>query len=515
MDTSTAGLARPHVRIFDAGFVAVVLAVAAWIALQVDVFQTTPAARPQIIEVDEFFVLTTLLMCGILFYAWRRAREHRRENALRLAAEKEVLHLAMQDPLTGLPNRRRFDKALAAAMTELPSAPEAHAVLLLDLNGFKRINDVFGHPTGDQVLIHVGARLLRAVREGDLVARLGGDEFVILARNVAGAEDATSIALRIIEELATPIVIGQARHPVGTAIGIALAPADGTEAAELLRKADVALYRAKASRESSLRFFEAAMDQHLQERDALERAVGPGLERGEFHLRYEPSRSADGTITAFEALPRWNHPALGEIAPDRFLPIAAKAGQLASLAESLLATACAAARDWPPAVRLAFNLPAALLPDMGFGDRILHVLTQAGLDPARLQLEIDEGALIRDPAKALALLEPLQAVGIAVVADHFGTGYSDVTNLNRLRLDGVKIDRSYVAAMAHDPQAAVMVRALIGIGQGLNLAVTADGVATEEQRQALQSQGCALLQGRAGEEELTAQQALKALGAPA
>nr|WP_314073322.1 EAL domain-containing protein [uncultured Roseococcus sp.] len=508
MDISSAGLVRQRVRIFDAGFVLVVIAVFAWVALQVDLFRNVGGpTQEQTIEVDELFGLTTLLMCGILFYAWRRAREHRHENDLRLAAESEVLHLAMQDPLTGLPNRRRFDKAIGAALAELPVPPEAHAVLLLDLNGFKKINDVYGHPTGDQVLIHVGARLLRAVREGDLVARLGGDEFVILARNVAGAEDATNVALRVIEELAPPIAIGQARHQVGTAIGIAMGPADATEAQELLRKADVALYRAKAKRESSLRFFEEEMDQHLRERDELERAIGPALEHGEFALSYRPSRQAGGMVSAFEALPRWDHPAMGEIGPDRFLPIAAKAGLLAAVTEKLLATACAAACDWDAPVRLAFGLPAALLPDTAFGARILEILAEAGLSPSRLQLDIDERALTRDAIRAAALLEPLQAAGVNVVADHFGTGYSDLANLSRLRLNGVKIDRSYVAAMAHDRQAAVMVRALIGIGQGLDLAVTAEGAVPEEQREALEAQGCALAQGASGQDGLTAEEA--------
>src|SRR5258706_3537217 len=250
LTTLKAYVIRHRVKLFDIGFIAVVLAVATLFAFEVDVFENDAKGtqHQETIEVDELMALTTLVVGGILFYTWRRAREHKRENVLRIAAEREVMTLALHDPLTGLPNRRQFDDSLKAALGEVPTAPEAHAILLLDLNGFKKINDVHGHPVGDQVLIHVGARLLRAVRDGDLVARLGGDEFAVLARNVAGAEGAATLALRIIESLSTPVTVGGVHHVVGTAIGVALSPQDGEAADELLRKADVALYRAKADR---------------------------------------------------------------------------------------------------------------------------------------------------------------------------------------------------------------------------------------------------------------------------
>jgi diguanylate cyclase (GGDEF)-like protein len=471
--------------------------VAALFAFQVDVFanDTKVTRRQETIELDEMLVLTTLTMAGLLFYAWRRAAEHKRENRLRIAAEREVLSLAMQDPLTGLPNRRQFDEALKAGLTMIPAAPEAHAVLLLDLNGFKKINDIHGHPVGDQVLVHVGARLLRAVRDGDLVARLGGDEFAVLARNVAGAEGATSVALRIIESLSSPITVGGVRHSVGTAIGVALSPHDGQVAEELLRKADVALYRAKAERKSAVRFFETAMDARLQERDELERALRDGVEQDAFVLRFQPTGVNGTRVAGFEALPRWLHPTLGELKPDRFQPIAEEAGLLSALTERLLRAACAAAATWPATVRLSFNLPGALLVEPVFGLRIVAALADTGLAPNRLALEIDEGALIREAEAAQALLTPLRSAGVAIIADHFGTGYSDLQNLHRLKLDGVKIDRSFVAAMTHDRKAAVMVRALIGIGQGLDLDVTADGVDSHAQRAALAAEGCDQGQG--------------------
>jgi diguanylate cyclase (GGDEF)-like protein len=500
---------RHRVKIFDLGFIAVVLAVVLLFAFEVDVFEneSRETLHQETIELDELLVMTTLIMGGVLFYTWRRAVEHQQENARRVVAEKEVLTLALQDPLTGLPNRRQFDDALKAALTTLPAAPEAHAILLLDLNGFKKINDVHGHPIGDQVLIHVGARLLRAVREGDLVARLGGDEFAILARNVAGAEGATSVALHLLDALAAPVVVAGVRHSIGTAIGVALSPHDGVTAEDLLRKADVALYRAKADHRSGVRFFEEQMDAHLRERDELERALRRGVERDDFLLRFQPSRLGGAQVIGFETLPRWRHPTLGELEPERFLPVAEEIGLLSTLTEHLLRKACATAAAWPGGVRLAFNLPGGLLTDPTFGLRILAALGETGLAPSRLDLEIDEGALIREAEAAQALLRPLRSAGISIVADHFGTGYSDLQNLHRLKLDRIKIDRSYVAAMMHDRQAAVMVKALIGIGQGLDLAVIADGVVSEEQKAALAAQGCDQGQGALYGAPLTAEEA--------
>jgi len=490
-------LVRNRVKIFDLGFIIITLAVLALFAFQIDIFENEAreTRHQETVELDELMVLTSLLMGGVLFYTWRRAREHQRENRQRIAAEREVMSLALQDPLTGLPNRRQFDDTLKAAVNAMPAEPEAHAVFLLDLNGFKRINDVHGHPIGDQVLIHVGARLLRAVRDGDLAARLGGDEFAVLARNVAGAEGATNIALRIIESLTPPVVINGVQHAVGTAIGVALTPHDGDTPAELLRKADVALYRAKSERRSTVRFFEAEMDARLQERDALERALLADVERDAFVLRFQPTRAGDGRIASFEAMARWPHPTLGDLEPDRFLPIAEERGVLGRLTEQLLRKACEAAATWPADVRLSFNLPGALLTEPAFGLRVISALAEAGLSPNRLNLEIDEGMLIRHTEAAQALLTPLRQAGVSVVADHFGTGYSDLQNLHRLKLDGIKIDHSFIAAMTHDRQASVLVKALIGIAQGLDLAVAADGVGGEDQKLALAALGCDQGQG--------------------
>jgi diguanylate cyclase (GGDEF)-like protein len=491
-------MTKHRAKVFDLGFILVLLGAAALFMFEVDVFQNEGgiSEKRQTIELDELLLLTTLVMLATLAYTWRRALEHKRESARRIEAEKEIFVLAMQDPLTGLPNRRQFSEALRAALHKVPAAPEAHAVLLLDLNGFKKINDVHGHPVGDEVLIHVGSRLLVAVRDGDMVARLGGDEFAVLARNVPGPEAVTNIARRIIESLTAPIAAGRTGHVVGTAIGIALSPQDGATAEEILRKADVALYRAKPERISSLRFFEPEMDNQQRERELLEEALHQAVAADAIGLRFKPTvNGRTGKVTAFEAVPRWVHPDFGEVTADRFMPIAEDSGLGPPLTEQLLRKACAAALSWPSDVRLALNLTAAQLKAPTFGMRLLAVLGELKFAPARIDLEIDEGILIRDTDVIKAVLDPLRAIGISVVATHFGTGYSDLQNLHRLRLDRIKIDPAFIGAMVHDREAATMVKALVGIGSGMDIPVSADGVTDEAQLAALAELGCHELQG--------------------
>ncbi len=491
-------MTKPRTKIVDLGFIFVLLGAAALFVFEVDVFRNEGGIshKQGTIELDELLVLTTLVMFAALAYTWRRAREHKQENARRIAAEKEILVLALQDPLTSLPNRRQFDEALRAALERVPSAPEAHAVLFLDLNGFTKINDVYGHPVGDEVLIHVGCRLLSAVREGDMVARLGGDEFAVLARNIPGPEATTNIARRIIEGLTVPISAGSVRHIVGTAIGIAMAPQDGQTVEQLLRKADVALYRAKSERVSSLRFFEPEMDIQLREREFLETALRQVVADNTINVRFKPTVDGrTGKVTAFEAQPQWVHSDLGEIASERFMAIAEDAGLMPVLTGQFLRKACAAALNWPSDIRLSFNVTAAQLKAPAFGMRVLTILGASGLAPARLDLEIDEGILIRDTEVSQTILYPLRAAGISVVANHFGTGYSDLQNLNRLRLDRIKIAPAFVGAMIHDRQAATMVKAFVSIGNGMDIPVSADGVTDEAQLAALVELGCNEIQG--------------------
>ena len=366
-------LRRP-ITFQDACLLAAAMLVAAFVAYEWDLFGS---GGRNTIDLEEALTLAVLLCVGLLGMGAHFLVVQRREVARRIEAERHARRLAMLDDLTSLPNRRQFDRELAAAAASPPRHEGAHAVMLLDLNGFKSVNDLYGHATGDEVLVNVAARLQQAVRQGDLVARFGGDEFAILARHVSGPEDAANIALRIVDELRSPITAGAARHQVGVGIGIALAPRDGTLPDELLRKADIALYRAKEEGGSRLRFFEPAMDAHLRERDRLERGLLAALETGAVQaLLSAARRSAQQRGGRLRGACALDHPELGEVPPDRFLPSPSIAALLGDLTRQLLRQACKDALAWPPHVRLSFNISPRQLKDRTLGAQILGILAE-------------------------------------------------------------------------------------------------------------------------------------------
>ncbi len=320
-------LVRNRVKIQDLALLAGALLVTTYVLLEVDVFVTNGLPLRGVIEPDEMPIIGAVLCLGLLIFAWRRSNEQRRETARRIAAEQRSRELALQDPLTGLPNRRRFDEALRAAIGAPPGGGGAHALLLLDLNGFKQVNDVYGHGSGDEALIIIGERLCRSVREGDLVARLGGDEFGILAQHLTGPEAATGIALRAIDAISAPISIANVRHRLGTGVGICLFPFDQSTPQEIMRRADVALYKAKSDHKSSLRFFDAEMDRHVREREFMERELREAIARQDVRPFFQPLIDLKTQkIVGFEALARWTHKDLGDIPPERFIPIAEDSG---------------------------------------------------------------------------------------------------------------------------------------------------------------------------------------------
>jgi diguanylate cyclase (GGDEF)-like protein len=488
---------RHRYRFVDVSAVAAVVTVVGYLAVAANIFTDAPhqTQKAETLELDEILLVCAVLLGGLI-WSYGRLRRERRETARRGAAEREIRTLAFHDPLTGLPNRRQFGEALKAAAAAPPRAGGGHGVIMLDLNAFKRINDVFGHGIGDEVLILVGGRLSRAVRDGDLVARLGGDEFAILATQLSGPEAATSLALRIIDELQAPITVNGREHAVGAAIGIALTPQDGTEPAELMRKADIALYRAKGQGRSAMRFFESEMDASVRERDHIERELRRALAEGEIEPHYQPLVDLkSGRVREFEALARWTHPQLGSISPTRFIPIAEDCGLIAPLTDALLTRACTDAAAWPSDILLAFNISPVLLHDPGFSLRLMAVLGRTGFPPQRLELEITESALVRDLDAAQTVLGALRDAGVRIALDDFGTGYSSLYHLRNFKLDKIKIDRSFIDTMTTDNDSAAIVRALVGLGAGLGLDVTAEGVETEEQRQLLSGQGCSQAQG--------------------
>ena len=410
---------RNKTALHDVLLLAAFMAVAIWAAYEFDVFPNAPGIPPQehIIELDEALGLGTLLCLGLLCLAWRFLLAQRREVARRIAAETVARELAREDALTGLPNRRRFDEELKAAIEAPPRSGGAHGVLLLDLTGFKRVNDLYGHGIGDEALVTVARRLKRAIRKGDLVARFGGDEFAILATQLSGAEDATSIALRVIKELDEPIIIGSVQHRIGVGIGITLFPKDGVTGTELLRKADIALYRAKGEQRSAPRFFEEEMDVSIRERDFMERELRLAIANGSIQPYFQPMvdlRSRD--IIGFEALARWTHHTLGNVPPERFIPIAESCGLISELSDHLLRSAAHVACQWPDETILSFNISASQLRDSTLGLRILSILAKTGLSTWRLKIELAESALVGNMRDAQELLGALHDAGVRISA---------------------------------------------------------------------------------------------------
>lgn len=460
------------------------------------------------IEFVEALFIASVLGVG-LFINIRRMRTQERELVLRTTAEQKARELAFQDPLTGLANRRQFEDIVARAVAMPPGADHMHAVLLMDLNGFKLVNDIYGHPAGDAVLREIGLRLTAVVREtGDHVARLGGDEFGIVAMHVRSAEDASRIAIRLIEALKAPIESEAAKHTVGLGIGIALFPQDGPSVEEIIRRADIALYRAKAEPNSSVHFFEEQMDIQLRERSFIEGELRQAVAAGDIQPYYQPVIDlGTGQITGFEALARWNHPRLHDVPPSRFISVAEDCGLIGVLADQLLATACRDACHWPSHTILSVNVSPVQLRDPTFGRGVLTILSETGLPPQRLEIEITENTLVRDLKVAKEALGFLREAGVRIALDDFGTGYSSLYHLRNFEIDRIKIDRSFVQSMSQEAGSRAIVLALLGLGHGLGARITAEGIESLEQRDALISHGCEQGQGFLFSEALPAAEA--------
>jgi diguanylate cyclase (GGDEF)-like protein len=501
---------RHRVGIREAALIIFVIFVAGLIAFEYDFSNSVTTDKR--VDFQEMIGLGIIFVCCVAYFGWRRLVEQEKEIARRIAAESRAHELANTDALTGLANRRQFEKALKETTASLPGAGRVHAVLALDLNNFKKINDAYGHPVGDDVLVSASQRLSAAMREGDLLARLGGDEFAVIARHLASAETAAGIANRIIKAFESPIQAGAMQRQVGTGIGIALIPNDGTNAEEILRKADIALYRAKIGKQSSTRFFEEEMDRHSRERDSLERDLAVAIESGVVCPWYQPIVDLQTQqVIAFEALARWTHPTLGDIPPERFIPIAEDCGLIHQLSDHLLHRACTDALDWPDSVMLSFNISPAQLKERTLGLRILSILGKTGISPRRLEIELTESAIVRDLESAKVVLSALREAGVRVALDDFGTGYSSLYHLRNFKFDAIKIDRSFVGNMGTEDESAAIVRALTGLGHGLGLVITAEGIEQSDQRDTLLKQGCERGQGFLFSRAVPAQQTRRLL----
>jgi diguanylate cyclase (GGDEF)-like protein len=424
--------------------------------------------------------------------AHRRMQLQKIELHQRISAERRAGELAFLDPLTGLANRRRFDEAVAEAVASPPGAHRIHAILMLDLDRFKAVNDVYGHPVGDKVLTIIADRLAAAVRQSeDVVARLGGDEFAVVARQVFGMEEAASIALRIVDALRHPILVDDNEHTVGVSIGIALFPQDALDSNELVRRSDVALYRAKDESGSAVRFFQEEMDVQVKARARMEAELRRAVNANQIEVHYQPQVDlATGELTGFEALARWNHREWGDVPPERFIPIAEECGLINELGAGILRQACQDAATWRGTASLSVNISPVQLHTPDFGALVVQTLAMSGLPPHRLELEITENTLVRDLQAAQAALVGLREIGVRIALDDFGTGYSSLYHLRNFKVDRIKIDRSFVEGMATEQESAAIVRALLGLGHGLGVKVTAEGIEDAAQCAQLISEGC-------------------------
>ena len=414
----------------------------------------------------------------------------------RKIAERRITKLAHHDPMTGLLNRTKFTEQLNQSVARLERYGTPFSVLFIDLDQFKSVNDMRGHMTGDKLLVMVAKRIAGVVRETDLVARLGGDEFALILPNDAMAEHVASLAVRLLAEIKKPYKIDDDLISIGASIGIAMAPVNGTRPDQILRNADLALYRAKADGRSVYRFFESQMDSDARARRQLEVELRDALKNQELVLYYQPLVSAiDAQPTGFEALIRWNHPVRGLVPPAEFIPIAEQSNLIVQIGDWTIEEACRAAATWPDHLTVAVNLSATHFRRSDISLVAQKALSMSGIAPKRLEIEVTEGLLMENPDEVAEKLAELRALGIVIAMDDFGTGYSSLGHLLKFPFDKVKIDRSFVEASSSDAVARDILKAIASLGRTLKLTITAEGVETKEQADFLSEIACHQLQG--------------------
>jgi diguanylate cyclase (GGDEF)-like protein len=413
----------------------------------------------------------------------------------RQRAEERIVHMARHDALTDLPNRTMFRERLEYELKRIKRG-DALAVLCLDLDHFKSVNDTLGHPVGDELLKVVAERLRRCIREPDTIARLGGDEFAIIMTDMHAPTDPVVLAKRIREAILKPYILDGHQILADISIGISLAPIDATEPDLLLKNADMALYGAKADGRGTYRFFEPEMDARMKARRELDMDLRKALANGEFDLHYQPLVNIQNNeITAFEALLRWNHTVRGFVSPAEFIPIAEETGLIIPLGEWVLRQACQETVNWPTNIKVAVNLSPAQLNSRNLTEVVVNALTASGMPANRLQLEITETVLLQNTFNTLATLQKLRALGVQIALDDFGTGYSSLSYLRSFPFDKIKIDRSFIQDLMNGAEPLAIVHAIAGLAKNLNMISTAEGVETKQQLEALQALGCIEMQG--------------------
>lgn len=411
-------------------------------------------------------------------------------------AQRKIEHMARHDALTDLPNRILLDERLTYALALARRETQHIALIALDLDRFKAINDIFGHPAGDDVLRRAGKILSNAIRSTDTVARVGGDEFIILQVGAIQPDGAQALIRRIMDDFEAEMDVARDPLAVGVSAGIAVFPYDAEDAKSLRHGADIALYRAKQSGRGTACFFDRHMDSAVRERRALEHDLRQALQHHEIYVVFQPLiSSSDGKISGYEALMRWEHPERGEILPEIFIPIAEDTGAIVQLGEWILHEACRIAVNWPEHMTLAVNVSPIQFQLSNLPEIVGEILRETGFPANRLELEITEGVLMKDRDRAFNTLVHLKQHGVRVVMDDFGTGYSSLNNLQNYPFDKIKIDRSFVATMENDVAALSIIRAIVAIGRSLGLSVVAEGVETEKQHHMVIAEGCSQAQG--------------------
>jgi diguanylate cyclase (GGDEF)-like protein len=447
-------------------------------------------------QLDEVLSAFFILPIWVSVFAFRRNADFRREMTHRVEAQKEAQRQATHDPLTGLPNRRKLKQALEQKLRQVEEAGSALALIQIDLDRFKPVNDLHGHAAGDMLLQQVAHRLSGLVREDDLVARLGGDEFAVLAKLVAGPEEAARIASRLLMALQDEFELEFATVQIGASLGIAIMPDDAADAATLHRRADAALYRAKSEGRGCYRFFEAGMDIKAQEQIRIGNELRRAIQAGNLEPHFQPLVDLPtGKIIGFEVLARWTHETLGQIPPAVFIPLAEDGGLITALARGILRSACETARDWPDDLTIAVNLSPLQLADRSLVNSVADILRDTAFPAYRLELELTESALVTNLDQAREIIQGLKAQGIKVSLDDFGTGYSSLSHLQSLPFDKIKIDASFVRSMTDEPESRKIVSAVVGLGLSLGMTTLAEGIEDEHQAQALRDLGCPLGQG--------------------
>jgi diguanylate cyclase (GGDEF)-like protein/PAS domain S-box-containing protein len=418
----------------------------------------------------------------------------------REAAEQRIEYLAYHDTLTGLPNRLLVQDRFEQAMAQAERKQSKVALVYLDLDNFKSINDTLGHAAGDEFLKEVARRLRACVRDSDTISRQGGDEFLLVLGELPDTEVVSAIVIKIMERLQEPMHLDTHELSSSASIGVAIGPDDGHDFETLRKKADLAMYRSKESGRNTYHFFDPTMDAEAGEHLFMRNGLRHALERQEFVLHYQPQIDlASGAVIGAEALIRWNHPELGLVAPARFIPVAEESGLIVPIGEWVLREACCQAVAWQqaglPELAMAVNLSAVQFKRGDIEKSILHALESSGLDPSLLELELTESILIQNVENVLATVKRLKLLGVKISIDDFGTGYSSLSYLKRFDIDKLKIDQSFVRDLATDPDDAAIVRAIIQMARSLNLRTIAEGVETVEMLEQLRSFQCDEAQG--------------------